>query len=95
MKLPPEGARWLVSLRWLACASVFAVIWLTSSRLGIIANPLPLYAVACAMVFYNLVFRLSQEDWTAGEGNAEKREIHLGDGFLERTHSTRPCFGIR
>ncbi len=23
MKLPPEGARWLVSLRWLACAAVF------------------------------------------------------------------------
>ena len=72
MKLPPEGARWLVSLRWLACASVFAIIALTSSGLGIVANPVPLYAVACAMAVYNLLFRASQEDWTAGEGNAER-----------------------
>ena len=72
MKLPPEGARWLVSLRWLACASVFVVIWLTSSVLEIVANPLPLYAVACAMIGYNVAFRFSQEDWTAGEGNADR-----------------------
>ena len=58
MKLPPEGARWLVSLRWLACAVGLRLIWLTSSALGIIANPAPLYVVACAMLGYNLVFRL-------------------------------------
>ena len=56
MKLPPEGARWLVSLRWLACAAVFAMTWLTSSVLHVVANPLPLYLVACAMVGYNLLF---------------------------------------
>ena len=72
MKLPPEGARWLVWLRWLACGSVFAVIWLTSSLLGIVANPVPLYVVAAGMVLYNLLFRASQADWTAGEGNAER-----------------------
>ena len=49
MKLPPEGARWLVSLRWLACAAVFGMTWLTSSVLHVVANPLPLYLVACAM----------------------------------------------
>ena len=72
MKLPPEGARWLVSLRWVACAAVFVIIWLTSSALGIVTNPTPLYGVAFAMVGYNLAFRISQEDWTAGEGNAER-----------------------
>jgi signal transduction histidine kinase len=72
MKLPPEGARWLVWLRWLACASVFAVIWLASAVLGIVANPVPLYTVAAGMVLYNLLFRASQADWSAGEGNAER-----------------------
>ena len=46
MKLPPEGARWLVSLRWIACAMVFFVIWLTSSVLHVVPLPLPLYLVA-------------------------------------------------
>ena len=41
MKLPPEGARWLVSLRWIACAMVFFVIWLTSAVLGVVPHPLP------------------------------------------------------
>ena len=72
MKLPPEGARWLVWLRWLACGSVFAVIWLASAVLGIVANPVPLYTVAAGMVLYNLLFRASQADWSAGEGNAER-----------------------
>ncbi|MGA2034234.1 MAG: ATP-binding protein [Thermoguttaceae bacterium] len=72
MKLPPEGARWLVSLRWLACLSVFLMIWLTSSLLGIIAHPAPLYAVAGAMVGYNLLFRFGQQDWAAGEGNVDR-----------------------
>ena len=41
MKLPPEGARWLVSLRFGACAGVFLVTtaaWL----LGVLPQPLPL-----------------------------------------------------
>ncbi len=75
MKLPPEGARWLISLRWLACASVFAMIALTSSGLGIIANPAPLYVIACAMLGYNLMFRLRQQDG-ASEGSVD-REIFL------------------
>ena len=63
-------APWLVSLRWLACVSVFAMIWLTSSVLGIVANPAPLYAVACAMVGYNLLFRLRQQDWRPARGTS-------------------------
>jgi signal transduction histidine kinase len=72
MKLPPEGARWLVSLRWLACAAVFAVTWLTSSVLGIVADPLPLYVVASVMVGYNLLFTLAQRNASAGEGNVDR-----------------------
>jgi len=45
MKLPPEGARWLVSLRWLACVLLLATIWFSSAVLGVLSNPWPLYVV--------------------------------------------------
>jgi signal transduction histidine kinase len=80
MKLPPEGARWLVSLRWLACAAVFVAIWLTSSVLHIVADPLLLYLVACAMVAYNAAFYRIQRDISAGEGNVD-RNIFLQVAF--------------
>jgi len=72
MKLPPEGARWLVSLRWLACAGVFGATWLTSSVLVVVPDPMPLYAVACVMVGYNLLFYLAQRHAPAGEGNVDR-----------------------
>lgn len=62
----------MVSLRWLACAAVFGMTWLTSSVLHVIPNALPLYLVACAMVGYNLLFMLSQRDQASGEGNVER-----------------------
>lgn len=71
MKLPPEGARWLVSLRFGACAVVFlvsTVAWL----LGVLVQPLPLYAVGAAMLAYNLLFRLSQADWPASREAVER-----------------------
>jgi len=72
MKLPPEGARWLVSLRWLACVAVFLATWLASSVLHVVLDPHPLYIVAFAMVGYNLVFFLAQRDISAGEGNVDR-----------------------
>jgi signal transduction histidine kinase len=71
MKLPPEGARWLVSLRWLACAAVFAITLGTSSVLHVVPNPLPLYLVGCAMVGYNLLFKLSESE-PGAESNIER-----------------------
>ena len=71
MKLPPEGARWLVSLRWVACAMVCFVIWISSSILHVVPEPRPLYIVALVMVVYNLAFRWNQPDTAAGEVNAE------------------------
>ena len=72
MKLPPEGARWLISLRWLACAAVVAVTWLTSSVLHVVADPRPLYVIAAAMIGYNLLFYEAQRRTSAGEGNVER-----------------------
>lgn len=75
MKLPPEGARWLVALRWVACVAVFATIWLTSQVLGVIVDPVPVYGmcgIGCALVGYNLLFWLSQRKWATGERDVER-----------------------
>lgn len=72
MRLPPEGARWLVAVRWLACVGVFVTIWLTSSVLEVVDKPLPLYGIGSAMVGYNLLFWLSQRRWAASEREVER-----------------------
>jgi len=76
MKLPPEGARWLVTLRWPACAAVVLVTWLASDVVEVLENPWPLYLIACAMAGYNTLFYLAQRDKSAGEGYVE-RDIFL------------------
>ncbi len=76
MKLPPEGARWLVSLRFGACAGVFLVTtaaWL----LGVISQPLPLYVVGAMVLAYNLFFRYSGRDAWAITAHGVERNILL------------------
>ncbi len=48
--------RWLVNLRWIACGGVFVVVWLSSSVLNLVPNPVPLYLISGAMVLYNCIF---------------------------------------
>jgi signal transduction histidine kinase len=50
---------------------VFLVIWLTSSILHVVPQPLPLYLVAVFMLAYNTAFLWNQSDAAAGEVNAE------------------------
>jgi signal transduction histidine kinase len=71
MKLPPEGARWLVSLRWLAFLILLATIFL-ASMLGVVAYSAPLYVVAFAMAGYNILFWAGHRGWAAGEGDAAR-----------------------
>jgi len=71
MKLPPEGARWLVRLRWIACAAVLCVA-LVCTVWQIAANAALLYVVGCAMVAYNFAFWLSQRAVWTGEANVER-----------------------
>lgn len=71
MKLPPEGARWLVALRFWACAAVFAVTTLAWA-LGVLTSPTPLYAVGAVILGYNLLFRLSQRDWAEVRQGVER-----------------------
>jgi len=72
MKLPPEGVRWLITLRWWACLHVLLAIWLASSVLGVLVNPAPLYAIGLAMAVYNLLFELHHRWRLGGNGNAER-----------------------
>ncbi len=62
MRLPTPDlsnrVRWLVNLRWIACAGVAATVWLASAVLGVLPRPGRLYAVAGAMVAYNALFGL-------------------------------------
>ncbi|MGO8750740.1 MAG: sensor histidine kinase [Thermoguttaceae bacterium] len=72
MKLPPEGARWLVSLRWLACLSLWITIWICSAVLGIVVHPVPLYVIGGVMLAYNVAFRYGQRNWARGEGGVDR-----------------------
>jgi len=82
MKLPPEGARWLILLRWWACAALFGTIWFSSTGLAVLTgrellvDPLPLYAVACAVAVYNALFWRSLRKWPAGEGSVDRNISH-------------------
>jgi signal transduction histidine kinase len=72
MRLPPEGARWLISLRWIACATVFAVAILAWRVLGVLPDPIPICGVAVAMVGVNVWFWISQRDYGVGEANVDR-----------------------
>jgi len=71
MKLPPEGARWLISLRFGACTGVF-VATTAAWMLGVLPQPLPLYAVGGVVLAYNLVFKLSRRDWAISLQSVER-----------------------
>jgi signal transduction histidine kinase len=71
MRLPPEGARWLVTLRFEAAAVVFLVTTVAWA-LGVLSQPLPLYLVGGVLLAYNLLFKLSQRDWAITQQGVER-----------------------
>ncbi|NMC20621.1 MAG: hypothetical protein GYA33_09400 [Thermogutta sp.] len=56
MKLPPEGALWLIRLRWIAAGGVFLAGYLASSVLGVLESAAPIYGVGTFLLLYNLAF---------------------------------------
>ena len=72
MRLPPEGARWLISLRWIACAIVVLTALLASEVLQVLPNPLPVCAVGLAMLGFNVWFWIGQRDYGAGDTNIDR-----------------------
>jgi len=69
-----SNARVVVSLRFGACAAVFlatTIAW----ALGVLNRPLPLYAVGCMVLAYNLLFKLSQVNRPAAQQNVERNML--------------------
>jgi signal transduction histidine kinase len=71
MRLPPEGARWLVTLRFGAAVAVF-IVTTVAWALGVLSRPLPLYLIGGVLLAYNLLFRLSQGDWSVTRQGVER-----------------------
>ncbi|HPM84940.1 MAG TPA: hypothetical protein PLF81_29760, partial [Candidatus Anammoximicrobium sp.] len=69
MKLPTEGARWFVQVRWVACAIVFGAVSLAWT-LGVIETPWPLFWVGVGMVACNSAFGLYQRYWSSTRHHA-------------------------
>lgn len=58
MKLPPEGAIWLVRLRWFVALCVFAATILGYYVFHVLATPVPLILMGVFMLLYNGVLSL-------------------------------------
>jgi len=72
-----ESARWLVSLRWAACACVFAVVWLAAEVFRVLDDPLPLYLVGFGMIAYNFLLYLRTRGDEPADAGAAARGIIL------------------
>ncbi|MHC4626079.1 MAG: hypothetical protein ACYTDV_03765, partial [Planctomycetota bacterium] len=64
--------RWLINLRWVFCVGVTGVVWLTSSILGVVTHPGPLYVLTGIVFLYNTFFVLYERYRTAGRLNLDK-----------------------
>ena len=64
--------RWLINLRWIFCFGATGVVWLTSSVLGVVTRPGPLYVLTGIIFLYNTFFVLYERYRTAGRLNLDK-----------------------
>ncbi|NQV35576.1 MAG: hypothetical protein HQ515_22975, partial [Phycisphaeraceae bacterium] len=67
--------RWLINLRWMACFSVIGVVWLTSSILGVVLRPWPLYVISGIVLSYNSVFLLYERRRTCIRLNLNRQIV--------------------
>lgn len=78
MRLPPEGARWFVRLRWIASGLVFAIALLGSVS-GVLPDARPHLLVGAAMLVYNTLFWRLQQTWGATQQRVDR---HIGAQML-------------
>ena len=71
MKLPTEGARWFVHLRWVACAIVFTAV-VVGWALHVISDPLPLLWVGAGMAACNSAFWFYQRRLSSTRENVDR-----------------------
>lgn len=71
MRLPPEGARWFVRLRWIACGLV-SLVSLLGGAIGVLSDVRPHLAVACGMLIYNAGFWWLQRRWGATQQSVDR-----------------------
>ena len=71
MKLPTEGARWFVHLRWVACAIVFGTV-VVGWALHVISDPLPLLWVGAGMAACNSAFWFYQRRLSSTRENVDR-----------------------
>jgi signal transduction histidine kinase len=71
MRLPPEGARWFVRVRWIAAVLVLVLTSL-GSVVGVLPDTRPHVAVAAGMLVYNAVFWWRQRRWGATQQNIDR-----------------------
>jgi len=58
MKLPPEGAIWLIRLRWFVATCVFAATLVGYYIFHVLATPIPLFVMGAFMCVYNGVLTM-------------------------------------
>ncbi|MCH5377669.1 MAG: ATP-binding protein [Planctomycetes bacterium] len=71
MRLPPEGARWFVHVRWIACALVFLLTSI-GGMAGVLPDPRPQFLIGAGMLAYNAVFWWWQRSWGATQQNVDR-----------------------
>lgn len=70
MRLPREGARWFVRIRWIACLLVF-LLTSAGSLAGVLTDARPHVTVGVGMLLYNGVFWWRQQRWGATQQNVD------------------------
>ncbi len=71
MRLPPEGARWFVRVRWIACGLVFLITSL-GNLVGVLPDVRPHLVVGMGMLVYNAAFWWQQRRWGATQQNVDR-----------------------
>ncbi|MCL4205478.1 MAG: hypothetical protein KJ000_23595 [Pirellulaceae bacterium] len=71
MRLPPEGARWFVRVRWIASSLVFLFTALANA-VGVLPDARPHFVVGIGMLVYNAVFWWRQRRWGATQQNVDR-----------------------
>jgi len=75
-----ERLVWLIHLRWLAALGILFGGWFATSYVAVSLPAIPLYAIGCAVLIYNVFFRLTLHTFES-RSPALKRSIYAQIGL--------------